>query len=383
MHAQVLSRAEAAAPLAPSLAAIAELTRTALAPQVLDIDLKGSYPGEFLRQLGAAGAFAGHISKAYGGSEQGLGIVIEGMDIVAKECMSTAFLVWCQTACAWYLENSSNEALKASYLPDIAAGRVLAGTGLSNPMKSCAAIEDIRLRARRVDDGYLINGTLPWVSNIGPDHMFAVGVAVEGKSDLLIALADGGLPGLTMNQNAHFVALEGTNTFACQFKDVFIPDARVIAHPDEFPTFLSRIKSGFILLQMGMGLGLIDACADMMRQSNKTLSHVNQFLDDQVQDIEADLADARQQTKALAEDVYARRDAGRMRSVLELRIAGSELSLRAANAAMLHMGAKGYLLRNPAQRRLREAYFVAIVTPALKHLRKELHELDTAPCGCN
>jgi len=33
-------------------------------------------------------------------------------------------------------------------------------------------------------------------------------------------------------------------------------------------------------------------------------------------------------------------------------------------------------MRHPAQRRLREAVFVAIVTPALKHLRKEIHDLE-------
>jgi hypothetical protein len=48
---------------------------------------------------------------------------------------------------------------------------------------------------------------------------------------------------------------------------------------------------------------------------------------------------------------------------------------------MLHMGAKGYLVNNAAQRRLREAYFIAIVTPATKHLRKELHEFDTPACA--
>jgi hypothetical protein len=47
---------------------------------------------------------------------------------------------------------------------------------------------------------------------------------------------------------------------------------------------------------------------------------------------------------------------------------------------MLHLGAKGYLSNNAAQRRLREAYFIAIVTPAIKHLRKELHEFDS-PCA--
>ena len=43
---------------------------------------------------------------------------------------------------------------------------------------------------------------------------------------------------------------------------------------------------------------------------------------------------------------------------------------------MLHAGARGFVTNAAAQRRLRESYFVAIVTPALKHLRKELS--DTA-----
>jgi hypothetical protein len=35
-------------------------------------------------------------------------------------------------------------------------------------------------------------------------------------------------------------------------------------------------------------------------------------------------------------------------------------------------------MRHSAQRRLREAVFVAIVTPALKHLRKEIRDLERA-----
>ncbi len=60
---------------------------------------------------------------------------------------------------------------------------------------------------------------------------------------------------------------------------------------------------------------------------------------------------------------------------MEARLSVSELSLRASQAAMLHMGAKGYLLHGAAERKLRESYFVAIVTPALKQLRKMLHDL--------
>ena len=42
---------------------------------------------------------------------------------------------------------------------------------------------------------------------------------------------------------------------------------------------------------------------------------------------------------------------------------------------MLHCGASGYIANAKAQRRLREAYFVAIVTPATKQLRKMLADM--------
>jgi hypothetical protein len=43
---------------------------------------------------------------------------------------------------------------------------------------------------------------------------------------------------------------------------------------------------------------------------------------------------------------------------------------------MLHTGARGYLQGAAVERKLREAYFVAIVTPALKQLKKMLHDLN-------
>jgi len=42
---------------------------------------------------------------------------------------------------------------------------------------------------------------------------------------------------------------------------------------------------------------------------------------------------------------------------------------------MLHCGARGYVSTGAAQRRLREAYFVPIVTPATKQLRKMLADM--------
>ena len=378
--------ATALASLAPDttpeiLPGLAELIATQLAPQVVDIDLKGVYPGDFLKQLGALGGLGSLTPVAHGGTARGLKHAIQVIDEVSQECVSTGFLLWAEYALQWYVINSPNQALAAETLPRMARGEVLGGTAQSNSMKSCVGIEEARLKAQRVDGGYVINGVLPWVSNIGLDHWFHMGATLPDTPGLVIGLVHGSTPGLTLTQNAHFIGMEGTNTFACQFRDVFLADSRVVCHADEFNAFRDRTKSAFILLQMGMGLGLIDACVAMMKRADKQFGHVNRFLDVQADALEAELDAARAATYALAEKIERDGSAPHVRETLELRLAGSELSLKAANAAMLHLGAKGYLSNNAAQRRLREAYFIAIVTPAIKHLRKELHEFDSATCA--
>jgi alkylation response protein AidB-like acyl-CoA dehydrogenase len=365
---------------AEQLATVRELIKKELTPKVLDVDLKAEYPEAFLRALGRAGGFRGAVEPEFGGNGLGLSYVLAVMEAVSMECMSTGFMVWCQTACARYIQLSNNAWVKKEFLPRIAAGEILVGTGLSNTIKSCDTLEEFRLSAKRVEGGYLINGVLPWVSNLGKDHFFTTGCPVrseDGQDEgLTFVLVDCNQPGFKLVDCAHFIGLDGTRTLACQFKDTFIADPMVLAHPDESAEYLKRIKPGMVLAQMGMGLGLIDACVKMMEQSNKSLAHVNQYLDDQAEDIAAALLGARDATYAMAAELDADNNGKRILDILKLRLAGGELSVRAANAAMLHQGARGYLVRNPAQRRLREAYFVAIVTPATKHLRHEISRIE-------
>jgi alkylation response protein AidB-like acyl-CoA dehydrogenase len=368
----------------PGASAITTLIAGSLAPQVLDIDTKGVYPEGFLRALGLAGGYCGAAAPAFGGNGRGLADVIDVMDEVSRTCMATGFMVWCQTAAARYLDMSENTALKAELLPRILAGQLLAGTGLSNTVKSCDAIEEPRLSAQRVPGGYRVTGVLPWVSNLGPGHVFATGCPVAGAdpAQRVFFMVDCSAPDFKMVHCATFVALEGTRTLACQFRDTFIADAQVLAHPDTSLDYIRRIKPGMVLAQMGMGLGLIDACLRLMRQADRTHLHVNRFLDDRVETLQPLLDGARVRARELAQTITANPTADVILDILKLRLAGGELALRAAHATMLHQGAKGYLLQNAPQRRLREAYFVAIVTPAIKHLRKEIARLEAGAESC-
>ncbi|HET7788186.1 MAG TPA: acyl-CoA dehydrogenase family protein [Myxococcales bacterium] len=361
---QPLERASAApATLAER---VAQVAGAELLPLVRSID-EGHYPERVLRRLGEVGAFAPHVTPPEGPT--GVFQAIEAMASVGRHCLATAFCVWCQDTFAWYLANSENRELRERFLPGARSGALLGGTGLSNPMKATCGIEPMRLLGREVAGGFVVNGTLPWVSNLGPLHHFGTSFQVAGEDRQVMALVDCSLPGIRLGGEARFLALDGTRTFSVGFREVFIPRALVLADPAA--PFIARVKAGFILLQTGMALGLIRGCVDVMRKADETQEHVNRFLEERpplfleaLEGLESEISEL-SRTPFESSREYQRR-------VLRARLSASEWSLRAAQAALLHAGAKGYLAGAAAQRKLREAFFVAIVTPATKHLRREL-----------
>ena len=340
-----------------------------LHPRVRDIDA-GTYPVDVLRALGGAGAFAQHASAVGGATD--LEAAIEAMAIVGEECLATAFCTWCQDALVWYIANTENAELRHALLPAVVNGEILGGTGLSNPMKALSGIEPLRLRGSRIAGGWRVNGLLPWVSNLGDGHLFGICFAGEGDR-LVMALARCGDDGVTTRHNAHFIALEGTATLSVLFRDAFIPDLMVLADPAE--PFVRRIRAGFILLQTGMALGLVRGAIVSISESDSVCGDVNAHLPDRPDDLRRDAARLADEINALARTPYEI-DPSYLRAVLQARLRGSELSLVAAQSAMLHAGARGYIAGSSASRKLREAYFVAIVTPAVKHLRKDIANLD-------
>jgi alkylation response protein AidB-like acyl-CoA dehydrogenase len=295
------------------------------------------------------------------------------MGEVAAHCMSTAFCTWCQDACGWYLENTDNTALRDRLQPGIADGSMLGGTGLSNPIKALSGIEGFALRATRTAGGYIVTGVLPWVSNLGDGHWF--GTIFQDAADpshRLMAMVQCGQPGVEIRQNVKFSTLEGTGTYSVRFRRAFIADDLLLADP--LGDMVARIRPGFVLLQTGMGLGVIRASIDAMQQADRTQEHTNRFLPRRPPYFEASLAELRSEITRLA---ATPRDGspGYVRAVLQLRRSVGELTLQATEAAMLHTGARAFIAGSPVQRRLREGYFVAMITPSIRHLTQEINRM--------
>ncbi len=163
--------------------------------------------------------------------------------------------------------------------------------------------------------------------------------------------------------------MDGTGTYGVQFRDVFVPDELILA--DQAGPFVKKIRAGFILLQAGMALGVMKDCINIMDEVDAPLGHVNRYLPQQPVQFRELAAELEKETMALARDPYNDEETYWRRVIaLRLRAAmpASRRRMRRCCIAARAVISKSHR----AQRRLREAYFVAIVTPATKQLRKML-----------
>jgi alkylation response protein AidB-like acyl-CoA dehydrogenase len=359
----------------PVILAVRELCQTALAEQADTIDRQGLYPEAILKKLGEIGALGAHLTLP--GQSPDFGLAIASMSEVSRVCGATGFMVWCHDVCGLYMEHSGNPSMLSGVLAKHAKGQTLGATGMSNPMKTFAGIETFMLHAKPVEGGYVVNGTLPWVSNLGPDHYFGTLADVQDESGAVSSevmfMVHCDAPGVMLRDCPSFSAMEGTNTWAVRLTDYFVGKERLIAAPAR--PFIGRIRAAFILLQTGFGLGVTQGAIDSMWQVEQPLGHVNEFLDDRPDDLQAELDELTDRIMLLAQTPL-RSDNDYLIDVLDARAHASELALRAAQSALLHQGARGYLMSSEVQRRVRESHFVAIVTPAIKHLRKEIARLS-------
>jgi alkylation response protein AidB-like acyl-CoA dehydrogenase len=361
--------------MSPPLAEAEASTRTItdivardLRPLVRQIDENGLYPDTILRSLGEAGAFARHTDRS---TDQGRGLTgaVEAMTEVSASCITTGFCMWCQDALVWYLTQSDNPAPRERYLTEVASGRQLGGSGLSNAMKAFSGIEPLALKGRKVPGGYRVTGRLPFVSNVQAGHLFAAVFGLESEQDRrVMAVFRAGAEAVALAQNAHFVAYEGSATCSVLIRDAFVSDDDVLSH--DAAKFMPRIRKGFVLLQAGMGLGAARGAAASMRADGpgrRLAAHLPLGPDE----IDARADRLTERVRTLAADPQPT-DRPAFLEVLKARLEISWLALEAAQSAVLQAGARGYLAGAEAARRLRETQFVAIVTPSVKHILVEL-----------
>lgn len=338
-----------------------EIIHHALKPVVRKVDTEAYYPRDYLIELGKSGLLPTQPLSEQEIVSAGVWLVEE----TSKVCMTTGFNLWCHLTASTYLRNSGNSYLKTNVLPMLDKGQMLGGTGLSNPMKYYAGLEKLCLKARRSENGYIVSGLLPNVSNLGPDHGFGIVAALDDESRMM-AFIRCDSEGLSLREKVNYLAINGSATYSCEFQDVFVPDDWVIA--ENADSFVAAVRPAFLLYQIPLGLGVTAASIQSMHKARDKQGGCNSYIDIQPDHLERELQPLRESAYQLA---ASSGDSKQLwQEACKLRLDVTYLTLKAVQACMLHCGGAGYLQHSDPSRRLREAYFLSNLTPTVKHLEK-------------
>ncbi|MFC7736692.1 acyl-CoA dehydrogenase family protein [Roseomonas sp. GCM10028921] len=347
---------------------------TALDPALYDwldasataLDTGTADPASVLPRLGEAGLFRAGVPWALGGAGGDVTDAVEGIAAVSERSLAAGFVAWGQRTFIEYLLQSPNGSLRERLLPALLAGEVAGATGMSNAMKALSGLEEIGIVARPGGMGHVLDGRLPWVTNLRAQGFHvAAAVAPAGGEPFCVAVPHDA-PGLRRSDDLDLMAMRGTSTAAIEIEGVEVGPERVL-HPSA-RQWLPQVRPAFLGLQCGMSIGLARRALAEATLCGGAARHV---LREPVADLRAGLA-ARE--RALREGLRDGRFAADAPSLFGIRIALAGIVAEASGLELQASGGRAYLT-GPGEgfaRRWREAAFIPVITPSLVHLRAAL-----------
>lgn len=330
------------------------------------LDTGAADPASLLPVLAQGGLTQIGIPQALGGAGGDLRDAVTAIAEVSAHSLAAGFVLWGHRTYTDYLLQSDSKALRDRLLPDLLAGRVAGATGLSNAMKFLAGLEELQITARDSGDGLVLDGKLPWVTNLRPEGFHvAAAVSHENGTALIVSLAHN-VDGVVRSPDLDLIALRATNTAAITISEARIRSSDVISTSAH--AWLQQVRPAFLGLQCGLSIGLARRALHEAGSAVGAGRHVLQY---SIAELTSSLTE---QERALFDGLINARFRGEPTALFRIRIALAEIAEAAVGLELQASGGRAYLAGSGKgfARRWREAAFIPVVTPSLVQLKTAL-----------
>ena len=246
-----------------------ELAQGAVAPLAAEVDRDHRFPEEAVRAAAEAGLLGVLIPREYGGA--GLDALAFAICIeeLAQACASTSVIVDVHTSVGSEpILLFGSEEQKRAWLPRLASGEVLGAFALTEPASGSDAAS-LKASAKRTADGYVLNGTKIFITNVGHAGLYVVFArsgAEERAAGVSAFLVPAETPGVRVGQVFRKMGLNGSPTGELVLEEVAVPAAnRLGAEGQGFTVAMRALDSGRIGIS-GQALGIAQAAVDESRE---------------------------------------------------------------------------------------------------------------------
>ncbi|OSC22284.1 acyl-CoA dehydrogenase [Mycobacterium vulneris] len=247
---------------------VAEFARTVVAPVSAKHDEEHSFPYEVVAKMGEMGLFGLPFPEEYGGMGGDYFALSLALEELGKVDQSVAITLEAGASLgAMPIYRFGTEEQKQKWLPDLTAGRALAGFGLTEPGAGSDA-GGTRTTARLDNGDWVINGSKQFITNSGTDITSLVtvtavtGTAANGKKEISSIIVPSGTPGFTVEPVYSKVGWNASDTHPLSFDDARVPQENLLgARGTGYSGFLSILDEGRIAIA-ALATGAAQGCVD-------------------------------------------------------------------------------------------------------------------------
>lgn len=256
---------------------VRDFAEEVVAPQSYEADRTKTLPMDVIAQMGDLGLFGLPFPEEMGGQGGTLTTLGLAIEALARVDQSIAITLEAGVSLgAMPIYRFGTDAQRERWLPDLVAGRALAGFGLTEPEAGSDA-GATRTVARLEGDEWVIDGSKQFITNSGtPITAFVTVTAVtgerDGKKEISTFIVPSGAPGLTVEPAYDKVGWHASDTHPLTLSGVRVPADHLLGEEGRgFANFLSILSEGRIAiaaLATGAAEGCLEAAIEYTRERN-------------------------------------------------------------------------------------------------------------------
>jgi isovaleryl-CoA dehydrogenase len=336
-----------------------------IAPLAAKIDADDWFPRELWPQMGELGLHGITVEEDYGGLGLGYLEHVVAQEEVARASASIGLSYGAHSnLCINQIRRWASPEQKAKYLPRLISGEHVGSLAMSEAGAGSDVVS-MKLKAEKVQGGYVLNGTKFWITNAHyADTLVVYAKTGEGSRGITTFLIEKDMPGFGLGQKLDKMGMRGSPTGELVFNDCEVPDENVMGPVNGGVGVLMSGLDYERTVLAGIQLGIMQACLDVVlpyvrerKQFGQAIGSF-QLIQAKVADMYVALNSARAYVYAVAKNC----DAGKTTrfDAAGAILLASENAVKVSLEAIQALGGAGYTKDWPVERFMRDAKLLDI-----------------------
>jgi alkylation response protein AidB-like acyl-CoA dehydrogenase len=349
-------------------AVVRDFAAREVAPHVAQWDREHHFPVELVAKMGELGLFGLSVPEEYGGNGGDFTSVCVAIEELGRVDQSVGITLEAGIGLGINpILTFGTDDQKQHWIPELAAGRAIAGFGLTEPEAGSDA-GATKTRATLADGVWTINGAKAFITNSGTSITSLVTVTAKtGDGEISSIIVPAGTPGFTVEPAYEKLGWHISDTHGLSFDDCRVPEANLLGtRGDGFRQFLAVLDDGRIAIS-ALAVGLAQGCLDLSvtyakeRHTFGTPIGARQAVAFSLSDLAVSVEAARLLTYKAAWLKDAGRSSAQVKQAASIaKLYSTEAAVTATRVATQVFGGNGFMEEFPVARFYRDAKILEI-----------------------